>query len=106
MQGGDWAELRCSQPFVRHDRASFGGRQVDRFLRAAQLRVRGLCELDELDPIVRLVAHGVGVALLPQTSSHRRWPTAVRAIDLGHRTGLPPSKPALTRWCCAATWRS
>ena len=86
VDGDDWAELLSSQPFVRYDRASFGGRQVDRFLRAAHLSVQEVCEVDELDAIVRLVANGVGIALVPQTATRRRWPAAVRAIDLGHHT--------------------
>ena len=86
VEGDDWAELLSSHPFVRYDRASFGGRQVDRFLRAAHLNVQEVCEVDELDAIVRLVANGVGVALVPQTATLRRWPAAVRAIDLGRHT--------------------
>jgi DNA-binding transcriptional LysR family regulator len=86
LQGDDWAELLASQPFVRYDRASFGGRQVDSFLRSASLTVREACEVDELDAIVRLVAHGVGVGLAPQTAAYQRWPAAVRAIDLGDHT--------------------
>lgn len=86
VKGNDWAELLSGQPFVRYDRASFGGRQVDRFLRAAHIGVQEVCEVDELDAIVRLVAAGVGVALVPQTATYRRWPAAVRAIDLGHHT--------------------
>ncbi len=86
VEGDNWADLLSSQPFVRYDRASFGGRQVDRFLRAAHLSVHQVCELDELDAIVRLVANGVGVALVPQTATHRRWPVAVRMIDLGSHT--------------------
>nr|WP_315429743.1 LysR substrate-binding domain-containing protein [uncultured Albidiferax sp.] len=86
VEGNDWSELLASQPFVRYDRASFGGRQVDRFLRAAHLRVQEVCEVDELEAIVRLVANGVGIALVPQTSTNRRWPAAVRAINLGQHT--------------------
>ena len=82
----DWGELLSSQPFVRYDRASFGGRQVDRFLRSAHVTVRELCELGELNAIVRLVAGGVGIALVPQTVDHVRWPAGVRAIDLGDHT--------------------
>jgi DNA-binding transcriptional LysR family regulator len=82
----DWAALLTSAPFIRYDRGSFGGRQVDRFLRAMRLNVREVCEVDELDAIVRLVASGLGVALLPQTTDRRRWPAGVRAIDLGART--------------------
>jgi DNA-binding transcriptional LysR family regulator len=86
LRGSDWAELLSSQPFVRYDRASFGGRQVDRFLRAAHIEVREVCEVDELEAIVGVVANGVGIALVPQTASFRRWPHGVRSIDLGERT--------------------
>lgn len=86
VKGDDWAALLSREPFIRYDRASFGGRQVDRFLRRMHCTVRDLCELDELDAIVSLVANGVGVALAPQTSSWRRWPAKVRAIDLGAHT--------------------
>ena len=105
VEGDDWAEVLPAHPFVRYDRSSFGGRQVDRFLRAAHVNVQELCEVDELEAIVRLVANGVGVALVPQTATHRRWPAAVRAIDLGphafhrdiglvHRASRSLSEPA------------
>ncbi|NYT35448.1 LysR family transcriptional regulator [Allopusillimonas soli] len=84
--GSDWARLLSNQPFIRYDRSSFGGRQVDRFLRDMHIKPREVCEADELEAIVRLVANGVGVALAPQTAIHRRWPAALRAIDLGDHT--------------------
>ncbi len=86
LAGGDWSELLASQPFIRYDRASFGGRLVERFLRRMRFTVRQVCEVDELEAIVKLVANGVGVALIPQTASHRRWPAKVRALDLGQHT--------------------
>ncbi|WP_109481417.1 LysR family transcriptional regulator [Paraburkholderia sp. C35] len=86
VKGKDWAELLAEQPFIRYDRASFGGRQVDRFLRRMHFTVREVCELDELEAIVRLVENGVGVAIVPQTATYRRWPAKVRAVDLGHHT--------------------
>jgi DNA-binding transcriptional LysR family regulator len=46
----------------------------------------GKCEVDELEAIVKLVANRVGVALLPQTAAQRRWPAAVRVVDLGPHT--------------------
>jgi DNA-binding transcriptional LysR family regulator len=84
--GDDWAELLAGQPFIRYDRASFGGRQVDRFLRQMHFSVREVCEVDELEALVKLVANGVGVALAPQTAAQRRWPSGVRALDLGAHT--------------------
>jgi DNA-binding transcriptional LysR family regulator len=101
----DWGELLSNQPFVRYERASFGGRQVDRFLRSTHITVRELCELGELNAITRLVARGAGIALVPQTIDHVQWPSGVRAIDLGdhtfyrdigliHRGGSTLSEPA------------
>lgn len=86
LPGDDWAELLSSQPLVRYDRASFGGRQVDRFLRGMHFALREVCELDELEAIVQLVANGVGVALLPETTARHGWPASVRALDLGSHT--------------------
>ena len=86
VHGDDWAELLAGQPFIRYDRSSFGGRQVDRFLRGMHFTLREVCEVDELEAITKLVANGVGVALVPQTATQRRWPAAVRAIDLGTHT--------------------
>lgn len=86
MPGDDWAELLSSQPFIRYDRSSFGGRQVDRFLREAHIPLHEVCELDELDAIIKLVANGVGVALVPETATHQKWSAGVRPIDLKQRT--------------------
>ncbi|EIK97194.1 transcriptional regulator [Pseudomonas sp. M47T1] len=82
----NWQDLLRTQPFIRYDRSSFGGRQVDRFLRHQHLVVHEKCELDELEAIVSLVGHGMGVALVPQTASHAYWPANVTSLDLGHHT--------------------
>jgi DNA-binding transcriptional LysR family regulator len=86
VPGEDWSELLSSQPFIRYDRSSFGGRQVDRFLRQMHFTLREVCELDELEAIIKLVENGVGVALVPQTALHQEWPEAVRVLDLGQHT--------------------
>lgn len=86
LEGEDWSELLSSQPFIRYDRSSFGGRQVDRFLRQMHFTLQEVCELDELEAIIKLVEKGVGIALVPQTKPHQEWPTGVRAIDLGQHT--------------------
>jgi len=86
LPGDDWVELLSSQPLIRYDRTSFGGRQVDRFLRQMHFSLREVCELDELEAIIKLVARGMGVALIPQTASHRDWQEGIRALDLGEHT--------------------
>ena len=115
IKQSDWGELLGNQPFVRYDRSAFGGRQVDRFLRNAHITVRELCELGELNAIARLVGRGVGIALVPQTIDHKRWPPGVRAIDLGDHTVLPRdrthsqgheyAKRACSR-ACSIVWQS
>ncbi|MGO2880752.1 MULTISPECIES: LysR substrate-binding domain-containing protein [Halomonas] len=85
-EGDDWRKLLSREPFVRYDRTSFGGRQVDRFLRAQHCHVHELCEVDELDTIIQLVANGVGIALVPEVAALQPWPPAVRAIPLGEHT--------------------
>ncbi|MFS2156622.1 LysR family transcriptional regulator [Pseudomonas sp. Pseusp122] len=84
--GDDWAQLLSTQPLVRYDRSSFGGRQVDRFLRRMHFSLREVCELDELEALVQLVANGVGVALVPETTAQKGWPDSVRVLDLGSHT--------------------
>lgn len=86
VSGNAWVELLTTHPFIRYDCTSFGGRQVDRFLRKMHFTLQQACEVDELEAIVRLVANGVGVALVPQTATQQHWPPGVRAIDLGQHT--------------------
>ncbi|AYG45051.1 LysR family transcriptional regulator [Pseudomonas sp. Leaf58] len=86
LADGEWTEMLSTQPFIRYDRSSFGGRQVDRFLQKSHFNTQDVCELDELDAITELVGKGVGVALVPQTVTRNAWPASVRAHDLGAHT--------------------
>ncbi|MEW9583446.1 LysR family transcriptional regulator [Paraburkholderia sp. DGU8] len=81
-----WRELLNSEPFIRYDRTSFGGRLVDRFLRRSRLNVHDVIELDELQAIVQLVARGIGVALIPKSAGLGKWPARVAALELGEAT--------------------
>ncbi|MFM0220570.1 LysR family transcriptional regulator [Paraburkholderia dipogonis] len=81
-----WRELLRSEPFIRYDRTSFGGRLVDRFLRRSRLNVHDVIELDELQGIVQLVARGIGVALLPNSAGLGKWPAGVVTLELGEAT--------------------
>jgi len=83
---GDWRSLLETQPFIRYDRASFGGRLVDQFLRLLRAGVRDMIELDELQMILQLVAQGLGVALVPRSHFMAPWPAQVRVLELGEHT--------------------
>jgi DNA-binding transcriptional LysR family regulator len=82
LVGQPWRSLLKSEPFIRYDRNSFGGRQVDRFLRRIRVTVHDVVELDELQGIVGLVAQGVGVAIVPQAAG-LYMPDTVAALPLG-----------------------
>ncbi len=102
--GKNWRTLLEEQPFVRYDRASFGGRQVDRFLRERSIPVKEAMELDDLPAITAMVASETGVALVPVANSDD-LPIGVRALPLGAdlfhrefgmvRTKTYPERPAL-----------
>lgn len=82
-EGDDWRSLLQSQPFLRYDRASYGGRQVERFLRAQRLAVAESIEVDDVPAMVAMVGNGLGVALVPMAEAHLPLPAGVRAITLG-----------------------
>ncbi|SAK92582.1 LysR family transcriptional regulator [Caballeronia pedi] len=85
-KGAQWRELIESEPFIRYDRRSFGGRQVDAFLTKRRIAVRDSIEVDELPGIAQLVARGLGVALVPVSDGIGAWPRGVLALDLGDET--------------------
>ncbi|TFY90065.1 LysR family transcriptional regulator [Pseudomonas kairouanensis] len=86
LAGDDPLHLISTQPHVRYDRASFGGRLVSRFLREQKLDVQVALELDELEAIVKMVECGLGVSLIPQAGLWLEHPAKVRIIPLGKLT--------------------
>lgn len=83
VAGDDPRALLTRQPFVRYYRGSFGGRLVDRFLLAHRLQVSDALELDELEAIVRMVEHGLGVALIPHSPVLDLGSARLRVVPLG-----------------------
>lgn len=82
----DWRALLASQPFLRYERASFGGRMVQTFLRRQGITVTEAIELDEIPGLIQLAANGVGVALVPLVEAHLPLPDSVRVVSLGEHT--------------------
>lgn len=83
VQGKDWRTLIQAKPFVRYDRASFGGRMVEGFLRREGLTVNDAIEIDDIAGLLHLVAKGLGVALVPLVEAHLPLPPGVRIVPLG-----------------------
>lgn len=86
IEGEDWRLLLESQPFIRYERTSYGGRMVDRFLRSENISVQESFELDEIQGILQLVVKNLGVALMPLSESILPLPDGVRVISLGEHT--------------------
>ena len=98
MPGKDWRTLIQEQPFLRYDRASFGGRMVERFLRREGIVVNDSIELDEIPGLIHMTSKGLGVALVPLVEAHLPLPSSVRVLSLGELTfyrevGLLQRKP-------------
>jgi len=61
-----------SEPLIRLDRTTWGGRLVDGYLRHAHIRPKERFELDGLEAIAIMVDRGLGVSLVPDWSPP--WP--------------------------------
>lgn len=83
LPGDDWAALLATHPFIRYERVSPGGRQVESFLRERHIDVRDAIEADDVTSMLALVAEGTGVALFPLTEVCQPLSPKVRAVSLG-----------------------
>ena len=98
LPGKDWRALLQEQPFLRYDRASFGGRMVERFLRREGIAVNDSIELDEIAGLIHMASKGLGVAIVPLAEAQLPLPAGVRMLSLGELTfhrevGLLQRKP-------------
>jgi DNA-binding transcriptional LysR family regulator len=82
IEGDDRRAIVSNQPFIQYDRSSFGGRQVERFLRKASPRPSEWLEIDDIEAMVAIVERGLGVTIAPLTEMILPLPQPVRAISL------------------------
>ncbi len=87
MAGRDPIELLTSEPFIRYDRAMWGGRLADTYLRKLQIRPRERIEIDALNAIAVFVHQGLGISLVPDWTPP--WPEGLQLA----RIALPPPVP-------------
>ena len=90
------ADLLSTQPFLRYNRASWGGRLVDIYLRRTGIVPRDLVELDALEAIAVMVDKGLGVGIVPDWS--KPWPHCPNIV------ALPLEEIALKR-SVGVVWR-
>ncbi|MGV8833368.1 MAG: LysR family transcriptional regulator [Devosia sp.] len=87
MEGSDPLDLLRTQPFLRYDHLSWGGRLVDLYLRRSRIEPREWIELDALEAMAVMVDRGLGVALVPD------WPQPWPACPNLVRLDLEPTAP-------------
>lgn len=90
--GGNWEHIVLSCPFIRYDSRSFGGRRVDRFLKARGVTPRTVFETEEVHTILQMVASNIGCAIVPDVLAVSFMPN-IRVLpiedrDLSREIGL------------------
>ena len=79
-QGDDPLALLRTEPFIRYDERSWGGKLAGDYLRRQRIRPREIFELETLDAIAVLVNKGLGIALVPDWAPP--WPGGLRLAKL------------------------
>lgn len=69
-----------TEPFIRYDRNTWGGRLADRYLRRVNIKPREKFEINSLTAIALLVDRGLGVALVPDWAPP--WPEGLSLSKL------------------------
>jgi DNA-binding transcriptional LysR family regulator len=69
LAGHDAHTLLATQPFIRYTRSDWGGRPADEYLRRVGIRPRERFELNAIESIAVMVSRGLGVAILPLSTS-------------------------------------
>ncbi|MEE8453499.1 MAG: LysR family transcriptional regulator [Limibaculum sp.] len=81
------AELIAAHPFIWFSRKTWAGQQIERLLHARGLHPREAMEVDSLEAIEALVAHGLGVSVVPErprTSLAAPLPPMLRRLPFGN----------------------
>ena len=87
--GQDAHALLRREPFIRYDRHSWVGRQVDSYLKRVGIAPRERFELASTESIALLVHKGLGVAIVPH--AWHQWEGSIEAV------GLPLPEPCEPR---------
>ncbi|GBR43485.1 LysR family transcriptional regulator [Gluconobacter roseus] len=84
IENEDWREILKTQPFIRYDSRSFGGRTLDRFLKAQGISPHQVIETEELHTILQMVANNMGCSIVPYIFAVSVVPN-IRVLPLGEQ---------------------
>lgn len=65
--GDDPATILAQEPYIRHTRRATAGRLADDWIAAQGLSVSAAMEMETLEAVASMVAHGLGVSVVPET---------------------------------------
>ena len=82
-------DLLEALPFIRFKRFAWAGRLIDTHLKDRGIQLLPGMEMDSLEAVAGMVAHGLGVSVVPARTIAVPFPENVRALAFG--------KPPLTR---------
>ncbi|MBC8346202.1 MAG: LysR family transcriptional regulator [Candidatus Marinimicrobia bacterium] len=78
-------EILESLPFIRFQRLSWEGRLTEEHLRERGIKVKTSMEMDSLEAVSQMVAHGLGVSVVPQRDIAEPFPKHIRVIPFGKK---------------------
>jgi DNA-binding transcriptional LysR family regulator len=73
-------KLLASEPFIRFERNSWGGRLIDGYLRYVRIRPIERFEIDAPEAIAGMVDRGLGVSLMPDWAPP--WPSGLSLLKI------------------------
>lgn len=79
----DPVEILRSQPFVRYTRSLWAGQILDDWLRAKNIEVNQLMEIDNFETIATMVYHGLGASIVPHRCIPTPNPLPLKRLSLG-----------------------
>ncbi|MCR0982549.1 LysR family transcriptional regulator [Roseomonas populi] len=80
LAGEEPMALLSTQPFIRYDERSWGGKLAGDYLRRRRIRPREIFELETLDAIAVLVDRGLGISIVPDWAPP--WPSGLSLAKL------------------------
>ncbi|MEF9672432.1 LysR substrate-binding domain-containing protein [Pseudomonas sp. PCH446] len=90
LQVEDVLATIVEEPFIRFSRKVVGGKLVEAYLQGYGLKPKSQFELDGIDIIVKFVAEGLGVALVPDRPAANHEAQGVRRWEVPGRGCFAP----------------
>lgn len=72
-----------STPYVRFNRAARVGNLIDKEIARRRISVKSVMEIDNLEGVVAMVAHGLGTSIVPMRATRNEFPKSIRTMPFG-----------------------